>query len=270
MAGGDLIVLAFDDSPDALRACAWTRGVAAARGGARVDLVHAVALPVIPIGAWDTPVGELLERNEREIRTHAEREQAAFAAAGVPARVFLRRWLPVDTILDHAREQEAGLIVLGQHGSRPGRMLLGSVSGGVARSARRPVVVVRGRVEPSPPRSVLLAHDGSAAADEAAAAVARWLPAARVIVVTVHAGESQLTAEETLRRAGAAGLDAARLETVTREGDPAAVLLELAETTGCGLVAVGRRGLSPFRDLLLGGVSEKLLQLAPCPVMAAH
>jgi len=67
-----------------------------------------------------------------------------------------------------------------------------------------------------------------------------------------------------------AGLDARRIERVESVGDPAARLLEVAETATVDLIAAGRRGHSSWQELLVGGVSEKLLQLAPCPVLVAH
>jgi nucleotide-binding universal stress UspA family protein len=58
-----------------------------------------------------------------------------------------------------------------------------------------------------------------------------------------------------------------------KSGSPAEHLLELAREGvdgGFDLLAAGRTGHSGWRNLLLGGVAEKLLQLAPCPVLLAH
>ncbi len=49
------------------------------------------------------------------------------------------------------------------------------------------------------------------------------------------------------------------------EGPVARTLLQMAE--GADLVVVGSRGLGGFRGLLLGSVSQKLVQHAPCPVV---
>jgi nucleotide-binding universal stress UspA family protein len=47
-------------------------------------------------------------------------------------------------------------------------------------------------------------------------------------------------------------------------------LLRLAAGEAIELVAAGRRGHSAWSERVLGGVTEKLLQLAPCPVLVAH
>ena len=44
----------------------------------------------------------------------------------------------------------------------------------------------------------------------------------------------------------------------------------LARGEGADLITAGRRGQSAWEDLLTGSVSDKLLQLAPCPVLLAH
>ena len=56
----------------------------------------------------------------------------------------------------------------------------------------------------------------------------------------------------------------------TSAGDAAAALLELAASSGSDLMCAGRRGSGPLRDLLLGSVAEKLLQLSPCPLLLSH
>jgi nucleotide-binding universal stress UspA family protein len=51
-------------------------------------------------------------------------------------------------------------------------------------------------------------------------------------------------------------------------GDPARALLEQA--AAADLLAVGSRGLGAVRRVLLGSVSEKVLQHAPCPVLVVR
>ena len=81
--------------------------------------------------------------------------------------------------------------------------------------------------------------------------------------------------EEHLRSAHAALIDEV-LATVTdtsdvsvtrivREGNPAAILCEVAEEAD--LLVVGARGLGGFRGLLLGSVSQQVVAHSPCPVV---
>jgi nucleotide-binding universal stress UspA family protein len=55
------------------------------------------------------------------------------------------------------------------------------------------------------------------------------------------------------------------IEAVVIEGQAAAVLTR--EATAADLLVVGSRGLSGFRELLLGSVSHHCAQHAPCPVL---
>lgn len=50
-------------------------------------------------------------------------------------------------------------------------------------------------------------------------------------------------------------------------GDPVEAILETVQTEQVDAIVVGRRGLGTLASLLLGSVSRKLVQLAPCPVI---
>lgn len=264
------IVVAYDASPDARRAAAWAGALAVSGAPVSVHLVRALGLPAIPHGPAGTTVDELLERHEATALAELATERDRLAAGGVAVETYLRRWLPVETTLERAAEVGAGLIVVGQHGNGPARLLLGSVSSAIVRAADCPVVVVRGRDGASPPRRVLLAFDASAGSLAAASAVARWLPRASVAALHVRAGD--VPADEPALRAAlvGAGLDASGVELRVEEGKAAQALLEAAESGGYDLVAAGRRGRSAWRDLVLGSVADKLVQLASCPVLVAH
>ncbi|MEJ8303820.1 universal stress protein [Saccharibacillus sacchari] len=69
------------------------------------------------------------------------------------------------------------------------------------------------------------------------------------------------SAEETL---AASGLT---YETAVRKGDPAREICEFAGSASGDLIVVGTRGHSLAAELLLGSVSHKVIQHAPCPVM---
>ncbi len=50
-------------------------------------------------------------------------------------------------------------------------------------------------------------------------------------------------------------------------GDPAESIISIAETRKCDLIVMGSRGLGRLTGLLLGSASQKVVSLAPCPVL---
>ena len=264
------IVVGYDGSPGGRRATAWAGAVAAGRPGSVVHLVHALALPPLLPHSWERTAEEILADAESAARADLETAGAGLTAAGVAVRIHLRRWLPIDTLLEAARDLGAGMLVVGQHGHRATRLLLGSTSGAVSRVAEIPVVVVRGAERRRPPERVLLAIDGSPACRRAALAAAAWFPHAELVGASFRSGGEGLddtALEEFLR-----GLlpPSTRFRRTSADGDPAEGLLALVASESIDLVAAGRRGHGLLRELLLGSVSEKLLQLADCPVLLAH
>ncbi|MBO6757738.1 MAG: universal stress protein [Roseibium sp.] len=55
-----------------------------------------------------------------------------------------------------------------------------------------------------------------------------------------------------------------------RQGDYAETILETAEETGADLIVLGSRGLGGLKGLLLGSVSNKVAQHAPCSVLTVR
>ncbi len=86
--------------------------------------------------------------------------------------------------------------------------------------------------------------------------------------------EQRSKAEDALRRARAelekAGLGAEQIETYIRVGFPAEEIVRTARELQVQFIVVGSRGNSlwqSLRRLIVGSISRKVLQLAPCPVM---
>ena len=142
----------------------------------------------------------------------------------------------------------------------------------------------------SPLRSIVIGTDGS---PSAAAAVRRGTEVARGSGARVHlvtaypdipsyretirssakaeAIDLQEVAEAVLARAvreiEAEGVE---VETHAREGDPADVIIRVAEELGAELIVVGSRGLTGLERFLLGSVSSKLSQHAPTSLMVVR
>ncbi len=64
------------------------------------------------------------------------------------------------------------------------------------------------------------------------------------------------------RRAGAT-----RIEAMSGWGDPTESIINFARQHHADAIVVGRRGRGRLSGLLLGSVSQKLVTLAPCPVI---
>ena len=133
--------------------------------------------------------------------------------------------------------------------------------------------------------TILLATDAS---EDSRAAVDHAVTLARASGATLHAVSvvetrtaydnaivEPETVRESLRADARDAVEAAReaaeragvdCETAVEEGPPPDRLLEAAARIGADLVVVGATGRSPFKRLLLGSTSERLLTESPVPV----
>jgi nucleotide-binding universal stress UspA family protein len=65
-----------------------------------------------------------------------------------------------------------------------------------------------------------------------------------------------------------AGIDARAVFAGGRAGHVAHTIAEVAESLDTDLIVVGTRGQTPFAGLMLGSVTQRLLHVAHCPVLA--
>jgi nucleotide-binding universal stress UspA family protein len=139
-------------------------------------------------------------------------------------------------------------------------------------------------------RSIVVGTDGSPSADAAvrrAAEIAKG-SGTRVHLVTAYPDvpiyretipssaraepiDLRQAAESVLARESRA-LEDEGIEIMThaREGDPAEVIIDVAQEEGADLIVVGARGLSGLQRFLLGSVSSKLSHHAPTSVMVVR
>jgi len=285
------VLLATDGSEDAALAARAAADLAA-RSAAELHLVHVGVLPT-----WmepDTPAAPRFRSLKREASALLEGEAERLAARGTKVTaVHLKVGVRADEeIVRLGEELGADLIVLGRRGlGTIGRLVAGSVSEGVARRARSPVLVVRGEGA-WPPRRIVVGDDSSEearGAAELAVEVARLFGAGLVLVraypvflppyeAVKAREEAALPLKESLRRHEARlQARATRLQqrlgrwpmVVVKEGEAASVLLDVAGSEGGApdLIAVGRRGLKPFDRLMLGSVSADVLKAAEGPIL---
>ncbi|MEU8215027.1 universal stress protein [Micromonospora taraxaci] len=173
------------------------------------------------------------------------------------------------------RSAEAGLLVLGSRGHGGfGGLLAGSTAVSVAAHAHCPVVVVRDGTAGGPVGPVAVGVDGSDASLVALGFAAERAAQRQVPLRVLHAW--------TPGPGGAAGVPDERasveaaLEPWRRTfpelditvdlvgGSPASMLIEASRDAR--LVVVGSRGRGGLAGMLLGSVSQQLIQHSHCPV----
>lgn len=289
-----VILAATDFSETAEAALEWASELARLQGG-RLELIHAVTVP--PTMPGFVPPGPLFD-DELRAAALARLGEAAVRLRGLGPEVstHLAMGIPSAAIVDRAEELSAAAIVMGTRGLTGLRhLLLGSTTERVMHRAPCPVLSVHpgDRGKHRPIRSILVPTDFSRDAEVAIEAAHRLLaPLEKDASLTLlHAfnlpieytaygpipmsinylKDAGLEAEEKLdelrERLEREGLT---LETVAKEGDPAAVIADEAEKRGVDLIAMGTHGGSSFRHLLLGSTAERVIQHAPCPVMTTR
>ena len=134
-------------------------------------------------------------------------------------------------------------------------------------------------------KTLVWATDGSESADRALPYVKSLAAQNNAAVIVVHSidyivgragahlehiDEEELKAkiERQVAELAGAGLDA-RLEIVgAARLRPAHMIADVAQDVAADLIVVGTRGHAPMTELLLGSVTQRLLHIAHCPVLA--
>lgn len=287
------VLLATDGSEDARLASRAATDLSRANGS-ELHVVHVLeqllrhAYPGVTPEVYDL-VREEQDKAGREL-IDAEVERVREGGKEV-AGSHLRRGPAVDEILDLAEELGAGLIVLGSRGLGPvKRLVMGSVSDGVAHGTRRPVLVMRGGPGAWPPERLVFGDDGSEEARKAAelgASIGK-LHGAKGLLLRAYPklpeqdaegrGFDARTVDDELRREERA-LEERATQVESSVGVRPRIRLCVGDPAGCilgavregdeerTLVAVGSRGLDAVRRLRLGSVSTKVLHAAKGPVL---
>ncbi len=134
-------------------------------------------------------------------------------------------------------------------------------------------------------QNVVVGYDGSEESKRAldrAAALGRAGASVTVVsavAVGIHGPRSMGALNEDELKAAKETLEAARthlkaqgidVHAIEGEGEPADVIIEVARERGADLVVVGTRGLGAAKRLLMGSVSTKVVQEAPCDVLVVR
>jgi nucleotide-binding universal stress UspA family protein len=78
---------------------------------------------------------------------------------------------------------------------------------------------------------------------------------------------AQQSLEQAFQRVRAAGLDG---EVMVLHGSPFEGIVSTARDQGVDLIVMGSHGRTGLPHLLLGSVAERVVRLAPCPVLVTR
>ncbi|WP_436971361.1 universal stress protein [Micromonospora vinacea] len=274
------ILVGYDGSTDASVALGWA--VEEARhSGQPVRLAYVFEWltvaswvgPGVAPGVWPDDTAR------RQVEDLVRRAAADATAANPGLRIVGEVYDGPPALVLQERSAEAGMLVLGSRGHGGfGGLLAGSTAVSVAAHAHCPVVVVRdgaGSAATDPSSGpVVVGVDGSAPSLVALGFAAERAAQRRLPLRVLHAW--------TPGPGGAAGVPDERaaveqaLEPWRRTFPELAVTVDLVSTSPAAmlieasrdarLIVVGSRGRGGLAGMLLGSVSQQLIQHAACPV----
>lgn len=267
-------------------------------GTLHLVMVHSITVPDALRAATLPPGGTL----DTDIRREEERYLDDLALR-IAAKHGVR---PLTTLLDgtiapaidhFARDNDVDLVVLSTHG-RSGleRAWLGSVADRLVRTLTVPLLLVRPDLVPEPTDAqrfhrVLVGLDGSALAEDALrAAAALAAPGARCTALRVavpphgpgspyipdaaRVNREMLAAAEDLAAEYLAELavrvrgEWAAFDTrVVSAHQPARVIVDAAIEIEADVIAIATHGRGPVMRALIGSVTDRVVRLAPVPVL---
>ena len=268
-----------------------TRSERAMRRAAGLAQQHGAALLLLHVVDDDQP-HHIIEARQAEARAHLEAQAAALPGGRASiAAIEVVAGNAFESIARHAREWNAGLIVMGAHRRRAlADVFIGSTLERVLRADGAPVLVVNADGH-LPYDDVLLALDVSPASRQAVQS-ARALGLLEGKVAVVHAFDAVFTgmlegsgaspeevrayAEAWEREArsrlraflGANGLDDRRVELTVDSGTPYDAIHHAVEQQAPQLLVVGTRGLTGLKRVFLGSVADRVLREIECDILA--
>ncbi len=270
------ILYATDFSPSATNAFphALTLGLLLR---ARLVLLH-VRTPLRD--DWATP--DAFFDSAAALQGEAERAAARLldqrlAEAGPLESVsrVVRGRLADEAVLNAIGDEGAGWVVMGTHGRRGlDQFIMGSTALAVAKKSPVPAVTVRQDVpapDPEMPyRRILVPVDLSPGSERAVRSAWEFAQITRASLLVLHVGRREGDGTRITEALGtlARGCDPARIETLALPGQPEEIILQEARRMPADLIWMAKKGHSLLEYVLLGSVTERVLRLAPCPVVA--
>lgn len=278
-----MVLACIDGSPfsDAVTDfAAWVSGQTGAPLTLLHNIEHRAAPPLsdlsgnIGLGSREELMRELTEMEERRSRILMEQGKALLAegrrrtggTAAVQVRELQRHGSLVETLIE--MEEEIRVLVIGVRGEehRHSGKGLGAHLESAIRALHRPVLVVNSQLR-SPPREVMVAYDGSEAAQKALEMVASspLYRGGNIHLITVEGGDGRSAElDKAAARLAAAGLSVTPVQLEGRVGQS---LENYQDEHGIEMIVMGAFGHSRWRELLLGSVTHRMLVNSRIPLL---
>jgi nucleotide-binding universal stress UspA family protein len=279
------VVVALDSSDLSARAMPFARTAAELSRG-RMVLVHAT----VHSG----------RAGECSVEGQLTQLVSALRREGIDAGAVLRAEPPARAIVGVARAEHADLIVMASH-QRHGfnRWLHGSVTEEVLQNTSTPLLVVPSQAVPSSQRTqrVLVPLDGSPAGEAALDYLSGWSPVRplelvllrvapipqmiigwdpALVVPPLDANEIEAEVRQAqaylARRAKFLSVERlpVRCQVIQATEPVATVIRDVAQREQVDAIALGTHGKGGMARLVLGSVSEDVLEHSPVPVLLVH
>lgn len=282
------VLVGVDGSVCAQGALSWAAAEASYRH-CPLHIVHAISWPPtgnpLDMTVTGSMSSDLLAAAEWVLGDAENQARRAAPGVGVTAELFVAG--TASTLLSQAHDAE--LVVVGSRGVGGFRgLLVGSVSATLAAHAPCPVIVVRPHREgtafrASPRGQIVVGVDGSEVSTAAVRFALQEAARRHAGVIAVHAamarrrhpsyGTPSAIADQVEQQLFEESMDHLRvpgihLQTKLVHSHPAQALVD--ESADAELVVVGSHGQGGFAGMLLGSVSQAVLQHAGCPVAVVH
>jgi nucleotide-binding universal stress UspA family protein len=267
--------------------------------GASLQLLHVVEVPTA-----STMVGEIelvsAERQNEMIGAARQQLDELCKALPLEAEKLVSKGHPAEEIVRIARKTGSDLVIVATHGqSGVKRLLLGSVAEALIRTLPCPLLVLRpsdesfqagGKAQAAFKR-ILAGSDFSTESNLAIQYALALATAFRAELHLVHVIKPSfyhtLKAEALVPPVGQSHADWMRrnqeklekilpkdaniwcsLKTAILSGQPYKALQDYTETHQIDLVVLGARGAGLLKTMLVGSTTERMIRLAPCPVLS--
>ncbi|HEY9079890.1 universal stress protein [Magnetovibrio sp.] len=259
----------------ARQGCVDVAAALAAQHGAHVMGVHVTTPPDIPPYIEAQLGADVIDAQVRFGEEMAAEAKAAFDQ-GLGANNISTEWRTMRGDLIEgiqAYGRYADLVIVGQvNPDEPAMSSSEDVAGRLALSLGRPVLAVpyAGSFATVGKR-VLVAWDGSRAAARAmgdAMALMRQADAVEVLGVNVEEGDSG--GQDAVAHLSRHGIKAVARTVQARDMEPGAMMLSHAADFGADMLVMGAYGHARWRELVMGGVTQHMLEHMTIPVLMSH